>query len=315
MGETGWIYHSDYLKHHTGGRHPESPHRLRAIVTHLDRCGFLSQLVPLETAPVSLDWVLEIHDLDYVERVEQSCLVGEPQLDSPDTGICPCSFEVALLAVGGVLAGVDAVIEGQVANAFCTVRPPGHHAERDQAMGFCIFNNVAIAAAYLRKKYGLARVLIVDWDVHHGNGTQSAFLSDPSVFYFSVHQHPHYPGSGTRMERGVGAGLGTTLNAPLPTGCGDREYLEVFREIFLPAALGFEPEFVLISAGFDGHRDDPLSGMLLTEDGYEEMTEIVKEVARRSAQGRLVSVLEGGYNLVSLAACVERHLEVLGRRE
>jgi acetoin utilization deacetylase AcuC-like enzyme len=254
---------------------------------------------------------LEVHDPYYAQRVEQSCQAGEHILDSPDTGICPCSFEVALLAVGGVLTAVDAVMAGELTNAFCAVRPPGHHAERDQAMGFCLFNNVAVAAAYLRKKYGLARILIVDWDVHHGNGTQNAFLDDPSVFYFSIHQHPHYPGTGTRMERGKGVGLGATLNIPLPGGCGDEEYLKIFRETFLCAAMSFEPDFVLISAGFDGHQNDPLSGMLLSENGYEEMTEIVKKVAQECGQGRLVSILEGGYNLVSLAGCVERHLEVL----
>lgn len=312
MAKTGFVYHDDYLLHHTGRSHPENPHRLRAIVKHLERTGYLDQLTVLEAQPASLDWILEIHDPAYIQRVEASCQRGVPTLDSPDTPICPSSFRIALLAVGGVLSGVDAVMERRVDNAFCAVRPPGHHAERGEALGFCLFNNVAIAAAYLRKRHAIPRVLIVDWDVHHGNGIQHAFAEDPSVFYFSIHQHPHYPGTGGRVDRGEGAGLGATLNVPLPAGCGDEEYTQVFREILWPAALAFHPDFVLISAGFDGHRDDPLSGMQLSEDGYAELTRITREIAEQCCGGRLVSVLEGGYNLIALANCVESHLMVLG---
>jgi acetoin utilization deacetylase AcuC-like enzyme len=217
-----------------------------------------------------------------------------------------------LLAVGGALQAVDQVVDRRVRNAFVALRPPGHHAERDRAMGFCLFNNVAIAARYAQQQYGLKRVLIVDWDVHHGNGTQHAFEDDPSVLFFSTHQYPFYPGTGRASERGNGPGLGYTVNVPLAAGCGDQEYIEVFEKILYPAAQAFRPDLVLISAGFDAHREDPLAGMLVTEGGYERMTTIVREIAEQCCAGRLVSLLEGGYNLEALARSVERHLRTLG---
>jgi len=232
-------------------------------------------------------------------------------LDSPDTGICPESFEVALLSVGGVLTAIDRIMEGEVERAFCAIRPPGHHAERERAMGFCIFNNVAIGARYLQERYAIERVLIIDWDTHHGNGTENAFLTDPTVFYASIHQYPHYPGTGARLDKGVGEGEGYTLNIPLPAGSGDKEYIAAFQDILLPTAHAFSPQFILLSAGFDAHRDDPLSGMFLTEDGFEELTHLILELAQKNCQGRLVSVLEGGYNLIALSRSVERHLFVL----
>ena len=202
-------------------------------------------------------------------------------------------------------------MQGEVTNAFCAVRPPGHHALADRAMGFCIFNNVAIAARYVQQQYGLSRVLIVDWDVHHGNGTQAAFYDDPSVLYFSVHQFPFYPGSGTEAEKGRGKGLNSTINVPLPRGSGDKEYLEAFEQKLCPAALAFAPQFVFVSAGFDAHENDTLGGMRVTTEGYGKLTRIVKGIADQCCQGRLVAVLEGGYGLGGLADAVETHIRVL----
>ena len=215
------------------------------------------------------------------------------------------------MAAGGVLAAVDAVMNKQVTNAFCAVRPPGHHAMENRAMGFCIFNNVAIGTKYVQKKYGLSNVLIVDWDVHHGNGTQAAFYDDPTVLYFSVHQYPFYPGSGSEAEKGEGKGLNYTINVPLPAGSGDDVYVKAFEEKLRPAALAFGPDFVFISAGFDAHENDLLGGMKVTADGFAELTRIVKAIAQRCCNGRIVSVLEGGYHLGGLAASVEAHIRVL----
>jgi len=208
---------------------------------------------------------------------------------------------------------VDAVAEGKVESAFCAVRPPGHHARRDKAMGFCIFNNVAIAARYVQKKHGLAKVLIVDWDVHHGNGTQEMFYDDPTVLYFSVHQAPHYPGTGWREQTGAGQGAGRTINCPLPPGAGRREVLGAFQQELLPAAEAFRPELVLISAGFDSRLDDPLGGWRLRDEDFAEMTDIVTSIARSHAAGRIISVLEGGYSLEGLAAAAAAHVRSLSR--
>jgi acetoin utilization deacetylase AcuC-like enzyme len=209
------------------------------------------------------------------------------------------------------LAAVDAIMARQVDHVFCAVRPPGHHAEAGRAMGFCLFNNVAIAARYVQKKYGLTRVLIVDWDVHHGNGTQHSFEHDPSILFFSTHQHPHYPGTGRATERGKGAGEEFTVNVPMEAGEGDDEYRAVFQETLVPAADAFKPEFILISAGFDAHKEDPLASMGLTEAGYAELTGIVAGIAKRHAKGRILSSLEGGYNLAALSASVHAHIIAL----
>jgi len=309
---TSFISHPEYLKHETGRRHPEDPARLTAIARHLETTGMLAQLVQTEPTEPSLDWLTLAHTSEYISAIEAACRRGVRALD-PDTCISPDSYRAALLAVGGALLAVDQVVEGNTANAFVALRPPGHHAERERAMGFCLFNNVVIAARYAQRRYGLKRVLIVDWDVHHGNGTQHAFEDDPSVLFFSTHQFPFYPGTGRTSERGTGAGLGYTLNVPLAAGCGDVEYREVFEKILYPAAQTFEPHLVLISAGFDAHRDDPLAGMNVTEDGYAQMTSIVRDIAERYCEGRVVSLLEGGYNFEALAHSVERHLHILGQ--
>ncbi len=309
-GQTGLVYSDVYLTHVPGPAHPESPERLKAIVRALDESRLREKLIPIEPFPAELNWVARVHDRDLIERIREACEIAPTAIDG-DTGVSRESYEAALLAAGGVLKAVDAVVGGQVRNAFCAVRPPGHHATRNRAMGFCLFNNVAIAAKYIRDRHHLSRVLIVDWDAHHGNGTQEAFYSDPDVLYFSTHQFPCYPGSGAASERGEGAGLGSTVNVPMRPGSGDAEYLKAFREILLPAAEKFKPDFVLISAGFDARRGDPITNLDVTTEGFRRMTEMVKGIAEKHSGGRLVSVLEGGYNLENLGESVVAHVREL----
>ncbi len=308
---TGFLYDPVYLKHDTGTGHPERPERLTAINDRLEQRGLLQHLVRLKPTAASPDWITTVHTPDYVERVKKSCQAGTGYVDTPDAPASRDSYEVALYAVGGVQVAIDAVMRGTITNAFCAIRPPGHHALKDRAMGFCLFDNVAIAAKYIQQKYKLTKVLIVDWDVHHGNGTQAAFYEDPTVFYFSVHQSPFYPGTGSAEEKGRGKGLGFTLNVPLEAGSGDARYQKAFLEQLRPAAAAFKPDFVLISAGFDAAKDDLLGRMKVTPGGFAELTRIVKEIAEQYCQGRLVAILEGGYNLESLAASVEAHVGVL----
>ncbi len=311
MARTGFVYHSDYLKHDMGVGHPESPDRLRAIVSRLKAGGVLDRLVLIEPTSVADEWITQVHKVSYLTSLKSRAPVsGRVSLD-PDTSISAGSLPAAYLAAGGVLAAADAIMAGTVEHAFCAIRPPGHHAESDRAMGFCLFNNVAIAARYLQRRHGVARVLIVDWDVHHGNGTQHTFDDDPSVLFFSTHQYPHYPGTGRATERGKGKGEGLTINVPMSAGQGDEDYREIFERVLVPAADAYKPEFVLISAGFDAHRDDPLASMGLTEEGYATLTGIVAGIARRHSKSRVLSCLEGGYNLNALAASVERHVVAL----
>jgi acetoin utilization deacetylase AcuC-like enzyme len=308
MGRTGFVYHPDYLKHDMGPAHPESPARLRAIVSRIQDTGTLDRLIRIDPVVASDDWIGQIHAPAYVEALKRRApTAGQVSLD-PDTAISPGSIPAAYLAAGGAIAGVDAIASGTVDHVFCAVRPPGHHAEHDRAMGFCLFNNVAIAARYAQQRYKLSRVLIVDWDVHHGNGTQHTFYRDGSVLFFSTHQYPHYPGTGRAEETGEGAGKGLTINVPMAAGQGNDAYREVFESRLRPAAEAFKPDFIIISAGFDAHRDDPLAGMDLTEDGYAELTRLVLDLAKRHSGGRVLSCLEGGYALTALAASVERHL-------
>lgn len=311
MGKTGFVYDPRYLEHDMGHGHPESPERLRAIVARLETGGLMSRLTRIDPVPAEDHWITQVHGASYVQTLKQHRpSSGRVQLD-PDTSMSTGSLPAAYLAVGGVLAACDAVMGGEVEHAFCAVRPPGHHAEQNRAMGFCLFNNVAIAARYFQKKHGLARVLIVDWDVHHGNGTQHSFDEDASVLFFSTHQYPHYPGTGRASETGRGAGNGYTINVPMSGGEGDEEYIDVFERVLVPAADRFVPEAVMISAGFDAHRDDPLASMGLTETGYAALTRIVANIAARHSHRRIVSCLEGGYNLSALAASVEAHIGAL----
>ncbi len=311
MAQTGLVYHPAYLDHDMGMGHPESPNRLREIMQQLQRSGTLEKLTEIEPRRAEDEWITQVHTPAYVAAlIRHAPRNGRVSLDA-DTLMSPGSLNAAYLAAGGTLAAVDAIMAKQVDHVFCAVRPPGHHAEPGRAMGFCLFNNVAIAARYAQKKYGLARVLIVDWDVHHGNGTQHSFEADPSVLFFSTHQYPHYPGTGRSSERGTGAGEGFTINVPMEPGEGDEEYRAVFHKSLIPAADHFRPEFVIISAGFDAHEDDPLANMGLTEGGYAELTRIVAHIARRHAAGRILSSLEGGYHLPALATSVDAHISEL----
>lgn len=306
----GFVFHSGFLQHDTGPGHPERPQRLSAICDHLRARGLWDTLTSLEPAPAFRDTLSLVHPAGYIDLIERACREGPVRLDS-DTVASPGSWDAALRAIGAVTQAVDAVVGRRVESAFCAVRPPGHHALSDRAMGFCLFNNVAIGARYAQRRHGIARVLIVDWDAHHGNGTQAIFDDDPSVFYFSTHQHPFYPGTGDRGAIGRGAGRGFTLNVPLSAGAGDRELIRAFHEELTPRAIAFAPQLVLISAGFDAHRDDPLTSLQVTESGYAEMTCIVRDIAQRCCQDRTVSVLEGGYDLGALGRSVEAHLQVL----
>ena len=311
MGRTGFVYHPQYLEHDMGAGHPESADRLRAIVTRLERSGVLSRLIQINPTPASDEWITQVHTTSYVEALKRRTpTTGRVSLD-PDTSMSAGSLAAAYLAAGGALTAADAIMAGSVEHAFCAVRPPGHHAERDRAMGFCFFNNVAIAARYLQRRHAIARVLIVDWDVHHGNGTQHTFENDPTVLFFSTHQYPYYPGTGRATETGEGPGAGATINVPMNAGEDDDTYREVFQNVLIPAADAFQPDFVIISAGFDAHKDDPLASMGLTEEGYADLTRMVVSIARHHSRGRLLSCLEGGYNLQALSASVEHHLLTL----
>ncbi|HEX2056458.1 MAG TPA: histone deacetylase, partial [Nitrospiraceae bacterium] len=281
MARTGLVYHPAYLEHEMGSGHPESPQRLKAIIGRLESTGMLDRLRRIEPAPASDDWLLQVHTASYLEGLKSHAPAnGHISLD-PDTAMSPGTLAAAYLAAGGALAGADAIMARQVEHVFCAVRPPGHHAERDRAMGFCFFNNVAVAARYLQRRHGIGRVLIVDWDVHHGNGTQHTFYEDPSILFFSTHQFPHYPGTGRATERGAGKAEGLTINVPMSPGKGDKDYQDIFERVLVPAADAFKPDFVIVSAGFDAHRDDPLASMGLSEEGYANLTRIVTGIASR----------------------------------
>lgn len=313
MRRTGYVYDERYLRHDPGAWHPERPDRLKAIQKNLQESGLTELVVPIPPYAAPLEWVERLHDPQYIRRFREACAQGKNIFEVPDCGICPESYDIALLAAGGVLAAADAVMGGQAENAFCAVRPPGHHAERDRALGFCFFNNIALGAVYLLENFGLDRVAIVDWDVHHGNGTQHLFEADPRVFYLSLHEDPQYcyPGTGYRRETGKGPGQGFTLNLPFPPRSGDEEYLEVFKKEGLPRLMEFAPQFLMISAGFDAHQSDPLAHMNLSRDAYRQMARLLLDLARESAGGRLITVLEGGYNLEVLEECTEDHVRLL----
>lgn len=311
MANTGFFYHPDFLRHDTGPGHPERKERLIAITEALKQETARGN-VPLRAdfAPATLEHLGRVHEPAYLELLARTQKKDFFALD-PDTIGCGKSWEVARLAAGAVIQAVEEVHQGHLKNAFCAIRPPGHHAEKDRAMGFCLLNNIAIAAAHLIEKFNYERILIVDWDAHHGNGTQHIFYSDPKVFYFSLHQYPFYPGTGAAFETGEKEGKGFTLNVPLAAGSGDEEFFRAINEKLLPAAQDFKPQFVLISAGFDAHQADPLTGLNATEKGFEEATQLVKEFAEKECGGKLVSVLEGGYDLEALAKSVILHLKVL----
>lgn len=310
---TGFFYHPDFLKHDTGPNHPERKERLEAILRKLkeERARFAMPLQEKnDFGEASLEQMARVHDPGYLNFLAKTEERESFALDADTTG-CSKSWRAAKLASGAVIQAVEEVHEGKLKNAFCAVRPPGHHAERFRGMGFCFVNNVAIAAAHLIETLGYERVLIVDWDVHHGNGTQNIFYSDPQVFYYSSHQYPFYPGTGAAFETGEGDGKGTTLNFPLAAGSGDAEFLAGILEKLIPAAQNFRPEFIIISAGFDAHAEDPLAGLNVTDEGFKEAFRLVKKLAEEECGGRLVSVLEGGYDLEVLGRCVCDHIKIL----
>ena len=311
LSPTGLVCDPAYRDHDTGPWHPEQPARVDAVIQGLHRAGLLERcrvIAPRAAAEADL---LRCHIPLYLERVRQDVAAGLDQLSTGDTAIGPGSETVARLAAGGLLAAADALMAGEVANSFAVVRPPGHHATPSRGMGFCIYNNVAIAARYLQEVHGLERILIVDWDVHHGNGTQEIFWEDPTVLVFSTHQSPLYPGTGAASERGQGAGEGFTINCPFPAGSGGAEILAAYREVLLPAAEAFDPQAVLVSAGFDSRHDDPLGDFLLSDDDFAALTHLVRGIADRHAGGRLLSTLEGGYDLAGLASAAAAHVGAL----
>ena len=299
------------MSHHTGAGHPECAERLSATMEHLATLPLQEKLKHYEPLPVEQEFIEANHSSAYLTRARQTCADGRAFLDDLDVSISEESYGIALKAAGATLALAEGVINREIDNGFALVRPPGHHAEYDRAMGFCILNNVAILARYLKAVHGLDKVLILDWDVHHGNGTQHTFEGDPSVLFASTHQYPFYPGTGAWSETGIGKGRGTTLNCPMPAGSDDKDYEAAFMEKILPAIDQFKPEFIIISAGFDAHRDDPLGEINLSTGFYGWMTDRIMEMADKHAGGRIVSVLEGGYNLTMLPLCVEEHLKGL----
>jgi acetoin utilization deacetylase AcuC-like enzyme len=308
---TGIVVSDSFVEHLTGEGHPEQPARVTAIVERLAAEGLLARSHRIEPRPAADEAVLRCHTADYLRIAAEDVADGERSLSTGDTRISAQSLEIARLAAGGVMAAVDAVVAGDVKNAFAVVRPPGHHATPKRGMGFCLFNNVAIAARHAQAVHGIRRVLIADWDVHHGNGTQDMFYEDGSVLFFDTHQHPLYPGTGLATETGRGAGEGLTINCPFPAGSGRKEIVGAFRERLLPAAERFRPELVLVSAGFDSRIGDPLGSFTLTDDDFAELTAIVRGIAADYAHGRIVSTLEGGYALAGLASAAASHVRAL----
>ena len=309
---TAVIYDGIHKRHETGPGHPESPMRCEAIMARLAECDFADRLTYLPAREATEDELLACHSASYLATARRDVESGRGELSTGDTTICGASLAAALVSAGGVLAATEAVLQGRVRNAFCAVRPPGHHATRDRGMGFCLFNNIALAARFAQKLDGaIERVLIADWDLHHGNGTQDIFYDDPSVFYFSTHQWPMYPGTGLPGETGRGEGKGTTLNCPFGAGAGGEQIRRAFTDELLPAAERFDPDLVLISAGFDSRIGDPFGGLLLTDADFAELTHLLLDLADRHAGGRVVSVLEGGYSLTGLAAAAEAHVRAL----
>ena len=311
MMKTAFASDPRFQNHATGQGHPERSSRLAHTLDHLETKEWFASLQTVDAVRCEIEWLARVHHRQLIERARASCEQGLPYLDTPDVAISAESFEIARLAAGTVLNLADEVAHGRVDNGFALVRPPGHHAEHNAALGFCLFNNIAIAARYLQDQHGLEKILIVDWDVHHGNGTQHLFEEDPSVFYVSTHQYPHYPGTGAYSETGTGAGKGATLNCPMNAGADNETYTQAFTEKILPAIDAFGPDMILISAGFDAHQADPLGSINLTTEHYAWMTRRLMECADHHCNGRILSVLEGGYDLDALAFSVAVHIETL----
>ncbi|HEV2580467.1 MAG TPA: histone deacetylase [Ktedonobacteraceae bacterium] len=319
---TALVYDPIFLEHITPPNHPEQPERLRRAMEVLEALGWLERegLVLLSPRAASVDELAAAHDRPYIRKVEAAARRAAEKeaaggrasyFFATDTYVSAKSYEAAVLAAGAPLTAIDAIMEGEVENAYCLVRPPGHHAVAESAMGFCLFNNVAVAARYAIDRYGLERVMIIDFDVHHGNGTQEMFYHDQRVLYLSTHQAPFYPGTGLSDECGEGAGLGTTINIPLPAGTGFETFDPLFRQVVAPAADRFDPQLILVSAGFDSHWDDPLGGMNLSTAGFSKLVGLLIEEAKFLCQGRIVFVQEGGYSIEAMAACVATCINLL----
>jgi acetoin utilization deacetylase AcuC-like enzyme len=308
---TGLMADDKYREHLEGRDHPECPGRYDAVMNALRQAGLIESLERIPARDATMDDLLLCHTSAYLRIAQRDVESGRPYLSTGDTDITPNSWDVAARAAGGVLNAVDAVCEGRVANAFCAVRPPGHHANAGRGMGFCLFNNVALAARHAQKKHGIGRVMIVDWDVHHGNGTQDIFYPDGDVFFFSTHQWPLYPGTGRADETGEGKGQGATVNFPFPAGSGRAEVLGAVHDSLIPAAARFRPELVLISAGFDSRIGDPLGSFTMTDQDFRDLTRALMGIADNYASGRIVSLLEGGYNLSGLATAAAAHVTEL----
>ncbi len=313
MNKTGFLYDDRYKLHLTGDYHPEVPERLSRVYRGIQEAGLLVRLIPIEASRADMKWIELVHDGRYIQRFEAACLSGKQMFDSPDNQMCFDTYETAILAVGGILDVARRLMEAELDNAFCAVRPPGHHAEVAKAMGFCYFNNVAIAARYLQNQWGIQRVGIIDFDVHHGNGTQHIFEQDPTVFYYSIHEHPSfaYPGTGREFECGQNSGHGFTKNSPVLPGQGDDEYKRLIQKDLIPSFDKFKPEVILVSVGFDAHEDDDMSGVNLSTTGYSWIMQRIVELGRQHARGRIISVLEGGYCLSRLPELAANHVEIL----
>jgi acetoin utilization deacetylase AcuC-like enzyme len=307
--KAGYVYHPIYLKHDTG-QHVERGGRLEAIISHLDETGLKQRLSPIQPRAATVEEISLVHRKQYIEELRRVGEEGGGWLDA-DTVMSPHSYEAAIYAVGGVIRAVEAVMDGEVGGAFALVRPPGHHATVARAMGFCLFNNVAVAAKYALNKYQLERIAVIDFDVHHGNSTHDIFYDDPQVLYISTHQYPFYPGTGAIEQTGDGAAEGATVNIPLPPGCGDDEYLQVFKQIIAPAVKRFNPQLILVSAGYDPHWADHLALMEVSTVGFADMVKIIKGLSDELCGGRLVFSLEGGYHLRALSSSVKATFDVL----
>jgi len=307
--KVGFAYDPIYLKHDTG-RHVENAERLKAIISHLDQSQLRQQLTPIKPCAASVEELSLVHHKHYISHIQDLAQKGGGWLDV-DTVMSADSYEAAVYAAGGAISATEAVMSGEVASAFALVRPPGHHATSERAMGFCLFNNVAIAAKHAMVKYALERLAIIDFDVHHGNGTHDTFYDNPQVLYVSTHEYPFYPGTGSLYETGKGEAEGTKVNIPLPAGCGDNEYLLVFEQIIAPVVSRFKPQLILVSAGYDSHWADGLAMMQASVTGFAQMVTIIKGLADKLCSGKLVFTLEGGYNLTALSASVRATFDVL----
>lgn len=308
--KTGIVKDWRYMEHDMGAFHVENPKRIEAIYRMVEK-DISFPYTEIEPRPAKEKEIQMVHASSYVNAIKETSGKGRTQLD-PDTATSARSYEVALLAAGGLLKAIDLVMDGKIQNGFAIVRPPGHHAEASRAMGFCLFNNIAIGAEYLVQNHGIKRILVIDWDLHHGNGTQHSFYSRSDVLYFSTHQFPHYPGTGHWDEIGQDKGKGFTVNVPLSGGKTDEDYLFIFRKILAPIASDFKPEFILVSAGFDIYKADPLGGMQISEDGFGALTSELMSVAHKFSKDRILFTLEGGYNLQGLSEGVKQVLLYLG---